>query len=355
MIQVLIAEDSKVARDLLSHIINSQPDMQVVGTASHGAEAIAAVEKLKPDLIVMDVNMPVLDGFEATRRIMERTPTPIVIVSGSLDPHEVTNTFRALDVGALSFLEKPVSTHHPRYAELVKNFVQSVRLMSEVKVVRRRRLGPRPVSSAFPVEEKPCMPQIGMVAIGASTGGPQVIQTILAGLDPDFTAPVLMVQHISPGFIQGFVDWLAKTTHCAIHLAVDNEKPLPGHVYVAPDGVHLGVTSSGRLKLSQDPPEKGLRPSVSYLFRSVGAAFGSSAIGVLLSGMGQDGAAELKQLYDKGAVTLVQDAATAVIFGMPGEAVRLGAARYILPPEEIARKLNKLIGSEKARVDARQC
>ena len=348
MIQVLIAEDSIVARDLLTHIINSQPDMKVIGTACHGADAIEAVKHLRPDIIVMDVNMPVMDGFEATRRIMEATPTPIVIVTASLDPNEVANTFRAVEVGALSFLEKPVSARHPKYAELVENFVQNVRLMSEVKVVRRRRLVPRPVLSALPAEERSYSQHISMVAIGASTGGPQVIQTILARLDPDFAAPVLIVQHISPGFIQGFVDWLAKTTNCPVELAVENEKPLPGHAYVAPDGFHLGVDSGGCLKLSKAPPENGLRPSVSYLFRSVNATFGKSAIGILLSGMGKDGALELKLMHDKGAVTLAQDAASAVIFGMPGEAVRLGAAKYILPPEEIAQALNKILGREKA-------
>ena len=155
------------------------------------------------------------------------------------------------------------------------------------------------------------------------------------------------MQHISPGFIQGFVDWLVKTTNFPVSLAVQDEKPLPGKAYVAPDGFHLGVDAGGRLKLSKTPPENGLRPSVSYLFRSVTAVFGKSAVGVLLSGMGKDGALELKLMHDKGAVTFAQDANSAVIFGMPGEAVKLGAARYILPPEEIAQMLNKTISGLK--------
>jgi two-component system chemotaxis response regulator CheB len=343
MIQVLIAEDSNVARELLTHIINSQPDMEVIGTACNGADAIEAVKHLKPDIIVMDVYMPVLDGFEATRRIMESDPRPIVIVSASLDPNEVASTFRAVDAGALSFLEKPVSVNHPRYADLAKNFVQSVRLMSEVKVLRRRRFLQRPAVPAAPTAERILSKNGGLVAIGASTGGPQVIQTILARLSPDLTVPILIVQHISPGFIQGFVDWLAKTTNFPVCLAKHGEKPLPGQAYVAPDGFHLGVDASGCLNLSKSPPENGLRPSVSYLFRSITAVFGKNAIGVLLSGMGKDGALELKLMHDKGAVTFAQDKASAVIFGMPGEAVKLDAATYILPPVEIAQMLNHTI------------
>jgi two-component system, chemotaxis family, protein-glutamate methylesterase/glutaminase len=285
----------------------------------------------------------VLNGFEATRRIMESNPMPIVIVSASLEPHEVATTFRAVDAGALAFLEKPVGASHPRYNELLKNFVQSVRLMSQVKVVRRRRLVTLPHLSSPSANRKTLREPVGMVAIGASTGGPQVIQTILARLGPNFSVPVLIVQHISPGFVQGFVDWLAKTTNFPVSLAVQGEKPLSGQAYVAPDGFHLGVNVGGRLKLSKTPPENGLRPSISYLFRSVTAAFGKNVMGVLLSGMGKDGALELKLLHDKGAVTFAQDAASAVIFGMPGEAVRLGGATYVLPPEDIADMLNNTV------------
>ncbi len=182
----------------------------------------------------MDVNMPVLDGFEATRRIMETDPLPIVIVSASLDPQEVSTSFRAVEAGALAFLEKPVGAGHPRYADLTQSLVQTVRLMSEVKVVRRRRFSPRPILAAGPAMSTPQREQGGLVAIGASTGGPQVIQTILARLAPNLAAPVLIVQHIAPGFIQGFVDWLAKTTNFPVSLAVQDEKPLPGKAYVAP-------------------------------------------------------------------------------------------------------------------------
>ncbi|MGQ9921301.1 MAG: chemotaxis-specific protein-glutamate methyltransferase CheB [Desulfobacca sp.] len=343
MIKVLVADDSAVARDFLAHLIDRQPDMQVVGKVPNGAEAVAAVKSLRPHIVVMDSNMPILDGFRATRQIMEEAPTPIVIVTASLRPEEVTTTFKAVEAGALAVLAKPVGLEHPHFNQTTDTFVQTIRLMSEIKVVRRRNLAPRPHNTAARSEGMSNRVQGGIVAIGASTGGPQVIQTILSLLEPSLPAPVLIVQHISPGFVQGFVDWLAKTTKFPVKLATAEEKLHAGQAYIAPDGVHLGVQKGGHLLLSEAPPENGLRPAVSFLFRSVAAAYGRMAVGVLLSGMGRDGAAELKLLRETGAVTIAQDQASAVIFGMPGEAVKLGAAAHVVPPEEIARIINATI------------
>ncbi len=343
MIQVLIADDSAVARDFLVHLINNQPDMRVIGAAKNGAEAVAAVKSLHPNIVVMDSNMPVLDGFRATRQIMEEVPTPIVIISASLSPEEVSTTFKAVEAGALAVLAKPVGWGHPSFGPVSETFVQTIRLMSEVKVVRRRGASTRASKAAVVPERKNPRVQAGVVAIGASTGGPQVIQTILSHLNPALAAPVLVVQHISPGFVQGFVDWLGKTTRFPVKLADAQEKLRPGQAYIAPDGVHLGLQGRGFLLLSKAPPENGLRPAVSYLFRSVAASYGRQAVGVLLSGMGRDGAAELRLLREAGAVTIAQDQDSAVIFGMPGEAVRLGAACHVAPPEEIARIINTTI------------
>lgn len=343
MIHVLVADDSAVARDFLTHLIDRQPDMQVIGTVKNGAEAVAAVKSLQPHIVVMDSNMPILDGFRATRQIMEEAPTPIVIVTASLRPEEVTTTFKAVEAGALAVLAKPVGLAHPNFGQMTDAFVQTIRLMSEVKVVRRRGGGSRSNRAATRPEKKIHRVQGGIVAIGASTGGPQVIQTILNLLEPSLAAPVLIVQHISPGFVQGFVDWLAKTTRFPVKLAAAQEELLAGQAYIAPDGFHLGVQNGGHLLLSEAPPENGLRPAVSFLFRSVAAAYGRMAVAVLLSGMGRDGAAELKLLREMGAVTIAQDQASAVIFGMPGEAVRLGAACHVVPPEEIARIINTIV------------
>jgi two-component system, chemotaxis family, protein-glutamate methylesterase/glutaminase len=345
MIKVLVVEDSPVVREFLVHLLSSDPGIQVIGTASNGEEALAAVQHKKPDVITMDIHMPKLDGFEATRRIMETRPTPIVIVSGSSSLQEVATTFRAIEAGALAAVSRPQGIGHPKHETSAKEMVQTVKLMSEVKVVRRwPRLKSTPVVLPTPqmqVRRPPA--ELQVVAIGASTGGPLVLQTILSGLPKALPVPVLIVQHMAPGFVQGFAEWLAQSSGFPVHLPTDGEYPLPGRAYVAPDGVHMGVGTGGRVILNEDEPENGLRPSVSHLFRCVAQVFGRQAVGVLLTGMGRDGAEELKLMKDGGAVTIAQDKKSSVVHGMPGEAIRLDAATYVLSLENIAAALTGLV------------
>jgi two-component system chemotaxis response regulator CheB len=288
--------------------------------------------------------MPHMNGLEATRRIMETRPTPIIILSGNLDQQEIMTSFQAMEAGALIALPKPRGAGHPDHDQEVGTLVQKVKLMAEVKVVKRwfrhRQKAASPklpeVAGAVPAAQ----PQV--VAIGASTGGPLVIQTILAGLTGDFPVPVLIVQHMAAGFIPGFVNWLALTSRLPVHVAGQGETILPGHAYVAPDGCHMLVEAGGLIRLGGDPPDNGLRPSVTSLFRSVADVYGKTAVGVLLTGMGRDGVDELRLLKGKGAVTIAQDKASSVIYGMPGEAVQLGAATYELSPEKIVAMLERL-------------
>jgi two-component system chemotaxis response regulator CheB len=345
MIKVLIVEDSQVVRDFLTYILSSDPAIQVIGTARDGAEAVQAVRDKKPDVVTMDVIMPKMDGFEATRLIMENTPTPIVIVSANWDPQEVDKTFRAMESGALAAIEKPVGVKHPHYKKLAQELIQTVKLMSEVKVIKRRpRLKDSPdIPAVFPVGQiAPVISELKAVAIGASTGGPPAIKAILSGLPEDFSAPVLIVQHIAAGFVQGFTDWLAHSSGFPVKIAAPGEYPAPGCAYAAPDDVQMGIGNDGRIFLSKGAPENGLRPSVSCLFRSVAEGFGKNAAGVLLTGMGKDGAKELKLMKEKGAVTIAQDRESSVVYGMPGEAASLNAAAYILPPAKIAAFLSAL-------------
>jgi two-component system chemotaxis response regulator CheB len=332
MIKVLIVEDSQVVREFLTYVLSSDPDIQVIGTASNGEEAIKMISDKSPDVVTMDINMPKMDGFEATRIIMETTPTPIVIVSASWDPEEVQKTFRAMEAGALAAVRKPVGVAHPDYKDQAKELIQTVKLMSEVKVVRRhsRIKHGKGISAGLAVKDLiPLTTDVKIVAIGASTGGPPVIETILSKLSKDSCAPLLIVQHIAPGFVQGFADWLANSCRIPVKIATGHEFPLPGHAYIAPDGVHMGLDTSGRIVFEGSEPENGLRPAVSYLFRSVANVFGKNIVGVLLTGMGKDGAKELKMMKEKGAITIAQDEESCVV--------------YVLSPPKIAELLAGLL------------
>lgn len=338
-VRVLVVDDSRSCRELLVGLMADDPRLLVVGTAADGEEAVREAARLKPDVITMDIHLPRLDGFGATRRIMETCPTRIVMVTASSIPLEVAASFTALESGALTVLAKPPGPGHPLFEPTRDELLRTVALMSEVPVVRRW-----PAASMRPAP--PVLPPrvaVGLVAIGASTGGPMVLQALLSRLRPGFGAPIVIVQHISIGFADGLVQWLGSSTGYPVRVAVHATVMQPGVAYVAPDGVHTQVDAGGRIVLGLGPKDHGFRPSVASLFRSAAQAYGPRAIGVLLTGMGTDGAQELKDMRDAGATTLVQDAETAVINGMPGEAVRLGAATHVLPPQTIAATLNRLV------------
>jgi two-component system chemotaxis response regulator CheB len=344
VIRVLIVEDSLVVRDFLIHILSSDPEIQVVGVAENGLEAIDLVKKYNPDIITMDIHMPLMDGYEATRRIMETFPTPIVIVSGSTVAKEIDSTFRAIEAGALTLMLRPSGIGHPDYENDAKELIQKVKLLSEIKVVRRTSKKKRKrVSSQSCIKQKPkSVRNIEIAAIGASTGGPLILQNILSGLPHDLSFSILVVQHIAQGFIEGFVKWLSNTSHFPVHTASHEIRPLAGHCYVAPDGYHMEIDADLRIVLSDKAPESGLRPSVTNLFRSVAKFYGPRAVGVLLTGMGRDGADELKLMKEKGAVTIAQDKESSVVFGMPGEAIKINAATYVLSPKGITELLSSL-------------
>ena len=351
MINVLIVDDSAVVRQHLKDVLESDKDIRVMGTAKDGEEAVRFVQEKKPDVITMDINMPNMNGFEATRKIMETNPVPIVIVTASYDRSDVEKSFHSMEAGALAIIEKPFGEGHPHSKETQNDLVQTVKLMSEVKVVRRWKRERERQSEAIDkkVSDKGLKKRdkkIKIVAIGASTGGPPIIQTILSGLKKGYSVPILVVQHISKGFLEGLVEWLRQSTGLPVHIAKHGEELLPGHIYFARDDYHLGVDKDGRLRLSREEIENGLRPSVSYLFRSIINSFDGEAVGILLTGMGKDGAMEMKMMKDNGAVTIAQDRESSVVYGMPGEAVRLDGATYVLSPEEIAQTLESLARRE---------
>jgi two-component system chemotaxis response regulator CheB len=341
LINVYIVDDSAVARAHLKHILEADPSIKVIGEASSGEEAVEFVHSTRPDVITMDIKMAGMDGHEATSRIMETNPVPIVIVSANYSRDQVEHSFRAMEAGALAIVEKPRGIGHAEYESSASELVKSVKLMSEVRVVRRWRKTRRlPLVPKESVDEAR---NIRAVVIGASTGGPPVLQTVLSGFKADFPAPILVVQHITKGFIEGMLEWLGAVISLPISLARGGERILPGRVYFAPDDRHMGVDASGRFFLSTDAPENGIRPSVSFLFRSALAAYGAEMVAVLLTGMGKDGAEEMKKIRDMGGVTIIQDKESSVVYGMPGEAARLGGAAYVLPPERIPSKIEGIV------------
>jgi len=347
-INVLVVEDSNAVRMLLIHILNSDPKIQVIGTAQNGRDALEFLKHKTPDVILMDIEMPEMDGFETTRRIMEMQPVPIVICSGSGNPRETMTTFRSMEAGAVACVAKPLGKGHKDFESMAAHILQTVKLMSEVKVVRRWPRSKRDLQVGMmpPMSIKRGATEIGLIGIGASTGGPPVLQTILAMLPKDFSVPLLVVQHISPGFLPGLVAWLNQTTGFKVQIATHEVKPLPGNVYLAPDDFHMAVQADGLIVLNREEPENNLRPAISHLFRSLARRFGAHAAGVLLTGMGKDGAAELKHMKDSGATTIVQDRESSVVHGMPGEAIALGAATYVLPADKIAPAIVSLVNRQ---------
>ncbi|HHC24719.1 MAG TPA: chemotaxis-specific protein-glutamate methyltransferase CheB [Desulfobacterales bacterium] len=360
MIKVLIVDDSPTIQEYLRHIISMDEELEVAGMARDGDEAVRLVQKTHPDVVTMDIQMPRMDGYEATRKIMEVHPVPIVVISSTLDPEQVSDTFRAIRAGAVAALEKPKGPGHPESDRMAAKIVQTVKLMSEVRVVKRfspanrrtdRKSGasrdiPSKCVSVCPDKSgkvRDIRPrEVKVVAIGASTGGPPVIRTILSNLPENFPVPILLVQHIAPGFLQGMVEWLDKESALSLQISNHGERIRAGHAYFAPDGYHTGISRTGEILLSRNSPVNGLRPSVSHLFQSVAEAFGRRAAGVLLTGMGKDGAPELKLMREAGAVTIAQNKESSVVHGMPGEAIKLEAAKHILSPEEIADFLCQL-------------
>ncbi len=324
MIRVLVVDDSPLVVEIVRAVLEQDPGLRVVAVASNGAESVSLARTLKPDIITMDIRMPVMDGIAATQAIMEDAPIPILILAAAVS-EETSLAFRAIQAGAVDVVEKPAAPLADAYAAL--QLVQRVRMVASVPLIRRRRR--RPVPEAEGTRAR------GVLAIGASTGGPPALATFLGALPADLGCPVLVVQHIARGFVQGLVEWLGSQTPLPVRIAERGETARAGVVYFAPEDAHLEVGPGLELKLHKDPPVDGHRPSATVLFASLSRECPATSVGVLLTGMGRDGAAGLLELRRRGGRTLCQDEASSLIWGMPRAAVEIGAAERTLPLDEL--------------------
>ncbi|HSJ01771.1 MAG: chemotaxis protein CheB [Verrucomicrobium sp.] len=343
---VMIVEDSPVISIFLEHIINSDPRLRVVASVRSGEDALKVLPDVLPDVISLDIRLPGMNGLEATRRIMAEHPTPIVVVSSNVEDDELKISMNALRTGALAVVQKPVGLTHADYEDLAANLCTRLFIMSQVRVIRQRY---RP-QVTVPDGSRPIIEPGGylqseprILGIVASTGGPSALVRVLGDLAPQLNVPVVVVQHITPGFVRGFVSWLddvlpsLKVEEARHHTVME-----AGHVYVAPADSHTVCIEGNLLALQDSPPFCAQKPSGTILFRSMSRVYKAHGVGVLLTGMGEDGALGLKEMCETGAYTVAEHESSAVVYGMPGTAVRMGAARAVLPVSEIGARLNLL-------------
>ena len=342
-VRVLVVDDSATSRLLLVEILRADDEIEVVGQAADGVEALEMVKRLSPDIVTMDVQMPRLDGFAATKRIMVEAPTPILIIT-SIDAQALSISLEAIRAGALAVQAKPVDPSAPGFDEEARELVRQVKAMARVKVVRHHGLEPASAPVLHPAaaaagHDGPAQ----VVAIAASTGGPAALHRILTRLPADFPVPILVAQHMSRGFGAGFADWLDTAAPLRVKLAEGGEALKPGTVYLGVDDHHLGVSMARRVHLLTTPPVGGFRPSGSVLFQSVAAAFGRSALAVILTGMGCDGVEGLRAIRRAGGRTIAESEATAIVYGMPAAAVNAGLADFILPLDDVGAAMRGMV------------
>ena len=345
-VRVMIVEDSLSIRQFLEFVIGNDSRLEIVSSVSNAEQAIKELPSTSPDVISMDIHLPGMNGLEATQRIMEEQPTPIVIVTGSLSPQTLHTSLNALQAGAVAIVEKPVGASHAEYITLSSRLCTQLAIMSQVRVIRQRLnkrhrfLDEPPVPCFVPTTLR--RPTVKMIGIVASTGGPRAVQTVLSNLPAEFPVPVVLVQHIAPSFHNGFVQWLNHTSPLTVVIAGHAQVARPGHVYVAPPECHLEVDGM-LLLLRHGDPVAAQRPSGTLLLQSMANTLKQRALGIVLTGMGDDGARGLLSIRQAGGFTIAEDASTAAVYGMPAVAAQLGAVCEPLPLGSISGRVKQLV------------
>jgi two-component system chemotaxis response regulator CheB len=329
-IRVLVVDDSALVRQAIKEILSADPEIEVIGEARNGQEGYQKTVSLRPNVITMDLTMPVMGGAEAIAAIMEECPTPVIVVS-SMDVRVIV---KALAFGAMDFVAVTGEIE-----KISAELLEKVKIASRVRPLRRMRLDYTP--RKLPVRKENSS---RIVAIGVSTGGPQALQILFSKISPDFPAAILVVQHIASGFIQGLADWLGQVTSLHYQVAKAGDLLKPGVVYFAPDDVHMTVDNQGKIILKEDTDKKMLHvPAIDVMMRSVAEAYGSSAVGVIMTGMGRDGVEGISAIRSLGGYTIAQDEKTSAIYGMNKLAVDQGHIMRVLPLEGIADELARIV------------
>jgi two-component system chemotaxis response regulator CheB len=365
MPKILIAEDSPTVTMILQKIFATDDECQVIGAAKNGKEAVDKVRLLRPDIVTMDIRMPIMDGFEATKLIMTHYPTPILVISASVGKDDLNIAFNAIRAGALDIVEKPKGNLAMDYEYIGRDLIRKVKILAGVKVfhhmahardlsLKKSALESKATGTISTLTTKEASRETGrfpvpkltvppkppeVIAIAASTGGPSALLKILKTLPAAFPVPIVIVQHICEGFGQGFVDWLNKECNLRVKTAERGETLAAGNIYLAPDGFHLLIDTGRTVRLSKSMPVNGLRPCATLMMESAAKVYAGSTVGVILTGMGRDGADGIKAIKESGGMTIAQSPETCVVFGMPKEAIELGVVDKILPVEKIGGEL----------------
>ncbi|MBW6511445.1 MAG: chemotaxis-specific protein-glutamate methyltransferase CheB [Desulfuromonadaceae bacterium] len=348
MINVLIAEDSKLTRMVLRDLLAGDSQIHVVGEVDNGRAAVAETLRLKPNLVIMDIMMPVMDGLEAVEEIMAHCPTPILILSANVDRGDNLCAFNAIERGALDVMEKPRGVVTEAFDAIATRLIEKVKTLSRVRVIthfRKRKRHPEALTPAATIVPPPLPPATTFhtLAIGASTGGPRAVMKLITALPKDISAGVAIVQHISNGFDRGFAEWLNRESQLTVRLARAGDKMEPGLVLLAPNGTHMEIHRQ-RVQLIDDPPVNCCKPAVDKLFHSLASKeTAPGVLGVLLTGMGCDGAEGMLAMKKAGAYNIVQDEASCAVFGMPRVAAERGAAHRVLPLDDIPPAVVQLL------------
>ncbi|MBE9166804.1 chemotaxis-specific protein-glutamate methyltransferase CheB [Pleurocapsales cyanobacterium LEGE 06147] len=356
-IKVLLVEDSPIALEILQRLLQSSPEISVVGTASNGKEALEMIPKVQPNIICTDLHMKGMNGLELTQQVMAKFPRPILVISNSVHQKDADNIFKLLQAGAIDVFPKPITGMPSDYEQVKQKLINKLKVLAGVSVFTRRL--PKSNNIAIAREEKSYLDKvtsksplavdidvassIKIITIGASTGGPQALHKIFSKLPSNFPLPIICVQHISEGFLQGFVNWLDLECQLKVKVALEGESPLPGIVYFGRESHHLELNSLNKFTYTTSNPIDGHCPSITVMFQAIAKYYGKRTAGILLTGMGKDGVTGMRAIADVGGLTIAQDEKTSVVFGMPKEAIAFGAVKHVLPVQEIAPLLLNIV------------